>query len=197
MQFTTVPNSRSQSPSTSSSYSVEDLYRVVADIDSYHLFLPYCTHSKVVGPNPSSSSSSSSTSSGSDSGSSPSALLADLGIGFGTFQEKYRSRVLLTPLRSVQATALPDSSPIFDHLSTTWSFEPLSSESTGTSDGNANANRQGEGLAQGKGRSKIHFQLEYSFSNPVYAMLAGQVFEKTSDLVMGAFEKRAREICGR
>lgn len=66
-------------------YTQEELYAIVADIDSYQHFLPYCTFSKVVGKDPQE-----------DSGSKEQqTLLADLGVGFGSFQEKYRSRVAL------------------------------------------------------------------------------------------------------
>ncbi|KDN44251.1 hypothetical protein K437DRAFT_247900 [Tilletiaria anomala UBC 951] len=148
-------------------YTPQELYAIVANVDSYHLFLPYCTHSQVVGPDPSVVVENDHQ-----------VVLADLGIGFGSFQEKYRSRVELHQDRTVMASALPDSNLIFTQLSTTWSFSPAPAATSG------------------RDQTRIHFQLDYAFSNPMYALVAGQVFEKTSQMVMHAFEKRAAEVYG-
>jgi ribosome-associated toxin RatA of RatAB toxin-antitoxin module len=85
-------------------FAPRELYNVVADIDSYCEFVPWCTESKVVGRI------------GQDY------LVAELGVGFQILSEKYTSLVTLGPYRSVKAD-VPNSS-LFNYLINDWTFEP-------------------------------------------------------------------------
>lgn len=84
-------------------FSAEELYAVVADVDQYSAFVPWCTRSRV-------------TRRVDDTH-----LIADLSVGFRFLSDKYTSVVTLDPLRSVSVD-VPDSS-LFEYLITDWKFE--------------------------------------------------------------------------
>ncbi|SPC62079.1 uncharacterized protein UHOD_08233 [Ustilago sp. UG-2017b] len=92
----------------------DTLFSVVADVDSYKQFLPYCQDSHVLG---------------SADQNSPNAVLADLTVGFGSFSETYTSKVTMVggekgKEASVVAEAVQPN-PVFSFLSTKWSFHPI------------------------------------------------------------------------
>ncbi|RDA89932.1 hypothetical protein CP533_3296 [Ophiocordyceps camponoti-saundersi (nom. inval.)] len=99
-------------------YASEPLYELIADVDSYQGFVPYCTHSRVT------------------SWSEPDArgrrwpALADLHVGWGRFEEVFTSRLRCLPGVSVEAVSDGTSSAVFKSLVTRWSFKPLSSDPT-------------------------------------------------------------------
>ncbi|SJX65826.1 uncharacterized protein SRS1_16380 [Sporisorium reilianum f. sp. reilianum] len=140
------------------------LFDVVADVDAYKQFVPYCQHSRVLGPAPASQPDA------------PPAVLADLTVGFGRFSETYTSKVsLLSPSTasgssSVVAEAVQPN-PVFSFLETKWTFHPLDA-----------------------GRTRVEFRLVYAFRNPVYGAVAGNVFEQMSAQMISAFEERADQL---
>lgn len=81
-------------------YSVPAVFDVVADVERYPEFLPWCLASRVYDC-------------GEDS------FTADLVIGYKVLRESYTSRVHLVPNQSVRIEYL--SGP-FKHLENTWSF---------------------------------------------------------------------------
>jgi ribosome-associated toxin RatA of RatAB toxin-antitoxin module len=75
-------------------YSQKELYNLVADVESYRHFLPFCHASKVLNasrPNWKS-----------DPGDGPTELEAELRVGFLGLEESYVSRVLCNPYESVE-----------------------------------------------------------------------------------------------
>lgn len=42
----------------------------------------------------------------------------------------------------------------------------------------------------------VSIDLAYEFANPLYAAAAGAAFQRVSGKIMGAFEKRVREVYG-
>jgi ribosome-associated toxin RatA of RatAB toxin-antitoxin module len=84
-------------------FSPHELYSVVADVDSYSEFVPWCTSSNVV------------KRIGQDH------LVAELGVGFQVLSEKYTSLITLEPHRSIKAD-VPNSS-LFNYLINDWTFE--------------------------------------------------------------------------
>lgn len=142
------------------------LFAVVADVNAYKQFVPYCQDSRVLGPVPRS-----------QSDQLPPAVLADLTVGFGRFSETYTSQVTMySPSSSgdgsssVVAEAVQPN-PVFSFLSTNWTFHPI------------------EG-----GQTRVEFSLVYAFRNPVYGAVAGNVFEQMSAQMIGAFEERANKL---
>jgi coenzyme Q-binding protein COQ10 len=90
-------------------YSPTHVYKVVADVERYQEFVPWCTKSKIVEEI------------------SPKEKLADLTVGFyGLSEETFRSHVVLEPYHSVTALASSDlysQSPL-KRLKNVWTFEP-------------------------------------------------------------------------
>ncbi len=147
------------------SHPADTLFSVVADVDAYKQFVPYCQDSRVLGP------------ADPQQPTAP-AVLADLTVGFGRFSETYTSKVTMTSgvndKRSVVAEAVQPN-PVFSFLETRWTFHSLPS-------------------AEGRAQTMVEFSLVYAFRNPVYGAVAGNVFEQMSAQMIDAFERRADQL---
>ncbi len=86
-------------------YTPEQLFDLVADVDRYPRFLPWCVASRVRSR-------------------SDTLLVADLTIGFGPFRESFTSRVTLDRPRRV--TVKYENGP-FRYLNNQWDFTPRDS----------------------------------------------------------------------
>lgn len=84
-------------------YSPRQLYDVVADVDHYSEFVPWCQGSMVLAKP------------------SPTRLEAELKVGFQIFVEKYISHVELQPYSMVRSRV--SNSTLFSHLDSKWLFE--------------------------------------------------------------------------
>lgn len=142
-------------------YSPQFLFGVVADINSYKHFVPYCKDSRTLAEPPP-----------------PAAniVFADLTVGYGTFHETYRSKVTAfqpaedsagQASRVVAEAVQPN--PIFSRLVTEWRFQPVESVD----------------------ETLLQFSISYAFRSPLYGAVAGGVFQKMSSKIMVAFEERA------
>lgn len=69
-------------------YAQRDLYNLVANVNEYKHFVPYCTHSRILTKGPIDLQKSG-------------AVEAELGVGFQGFEERYNSIVTLDPYKSV------------------------------------------------------------------------------------------------
>ncbi|KAK9269850.1 hypothetical protein L1049_025423 [Liquidambar formosana] len=85
-------------------YSPEQLFDVVAAVDLYHGFVPWCQRSEVIQRHPDGS------------------FDAELEIGFKFFVESYVSHVELNRPKSIKTTV--SESTLFDHLINIWEFNP-------------------------------------------------------------------------
>ncbi|KAF3956698.1 hypothetical protein CMV_018202 [Castanea mollissima] len=85
-------------------YSPEQLFDVVAAVDLYHGFVPWCQRSEVIKHNPDGS------------------FDAELEIGFKFLVESYISHVELNRPNYIKTTAMD--SNLFDHLINIWEFNP-------------------------------------------------------------------------
>ncbi|XP_062841087.1 coenzyme Q-binding protein COQ10 homolog, mitochondrial [Trichomycterus rosablanca] len=84
-------------------YSAEQIYNIVASVDQYQYFVPWCKKSKVMkGMNGD--------------------VQAQLEIGFPPFSERYISEVTVIPNHQVRAVCTNGS--LFSHLETLWQFTP-------------------------------------------------------------------------
>ena len=92
-------------------FSADQLFAVIADVDAYAKFLPFCTASRVVGRH------------------GPESFDAELGIGFLAFDERYVSRVTLERPRAVSAVAT-NSGP-FAHCRTAWRLRDADADAPG------------------------------------------------------------------
>lgn len=91
--FITFPDFTSSQPSTYTEkkvlpYRQQDLYNMVADVNKYSEFLPYCTHSRILASKHTDLDT-------------PNVIEAELGVGFKGFEERYTSVVNLQPYESV------------------------------------------------------------------------------------------------
>lgn len=153
-------------------YAHEPLYDLIADVDSYRLFVPYCSHSRVT------------QWSQPDDGGRRWPTLADLHVGWGGFSESFTSHLRCLPGISVEAIsggpditrASPTNSTVFKSLVTRWSLRPI-------------------GL-QPSPSTEVHLSIHYQFLNPIYAALSAAVSDRVAGLMIEAFEKRAREKLG-
>ena len=83
-------------------YTPEQLFDLVADVDHYPEFLPWCTHAAVRQRR-------------------GSVYEADMAVGFKMIRENFTSRVVLDPPRSVDVTHIDGP---FRYLHNRWDFEP-------------------------------------------------------------------------
>lgn len=111
-------------------YSQQEFYDLVANVDDYQNFLPWCTYSKMSDPLPSPASATSGSKCNKD-GSEVGDITVrhgELGIGFNSFQERYVSKVTCQAPWTV--TAVSYDSKLFKELSTSWKFTPNVPKST-------------------------------------------------------------------
>ncbi|ORZ11128.1 hypothetical protein BCR42DRAFT_357196 [Absidia repens] len=94
-------------------FTQQQVYEVVANVDDYHHFIPFCNHSRVYSTIP--------------NGQDKHMMQAELGIGFKLFEEKYMSTVTCHQPHKVQAVSSDAS--LFKELVTTWQFHPHTSNS--------------------------------------------------------------------
>ncbi|KAL7272035.1 Coenzyme Q-binding protein coq10, mitochondrial [Rhizina undulata] len=97
-------------------HSSKILYNLVADIDSYHRFLPYCLGSTVT----------KFTASGTPSE-------ADLRVGWGNFDETFSSKVVCRPEENI-VEADASNNALFERLNTRWEIVDKGNETRKESD---------------------------------------------------------------
>lgn len=134
------------------------LFDVIADVAKYEQFVPYCLESRIV-DRPTDGESNKDTKQ----------FHAELTVGFGSIQERYTSKVTLVDAHKVVAEAVP--TPLFQHLRTSWTLEPVTQNET-----------------------RVKLAIEYAFSNPLYAVMAKKAMHKMSSQMIGAFRRRAEEL---
>ncbi|XP_043272242.1 coenzyme Q-binding protein COQ10 homolog B, mitochondrial [Venturia canescens] len=93
-------------------FSVEQMYNVVADVENYKKFVPFCKKSDILSRNEDS-------------------LRASLVIGFPPLNESYTSKVTMKRPHYVKAECTDGK--LFNHLNTLWIFTPGLKNNTETS----------------------------------------------------------------
>ncbi|KAI0379938.1 hypothetical protein F5Y04DRAFT_258745 [Hypomontagnella monticulosa] len=217
--FLTIPDALSPPPHLLTAarrlpYNHAALYDLIADVDSYTHFLPYCTVSRVTQWTTPSPNSPSSSTSASTSRRWP--KRADLTAGWGGFSETYTSRLLCVPslgiVEAVSGAAVseipaselrayglvaeapdPDSgdSGVFKSLVTRWTVQPARTRKTEGKEG-------GEGGKGGEEEewSDVRLSIKYQFANPVYMAVSSAVADKVAPVMVEAFVERARRVLG-
>ncbi|XP_030077015.1 coenzyme Q-binding protein COQ10 homolog B, mitochondrial [Microcaecilia unicolor] len=84
-------------------YSIEQMYDVVADVENYKLFVPWCNSSKVLSH-------------------SKGITKAELEVGFAPIVERYVSEISVIPRHQIRAVC--SDGKLFNHLETIWRFGP-------------------------------------------------------------------------
>jgi coenzyme Q-binding protein COQ10 len=130
-------------------HSADLMYRVVSEVEDYPKFLPWVLGLRIK----------------SRSGD---VLIAEMLVGYGTFREKYTSRVTLDP--AARRIDVVQTDGPFRKLENHWRITP-----------------KAEGC-------EIDFTIDFEFSNRVMAAVAGAAFEKVLLKMSQAFEARAAAL---
>jgi coenzyme Q-binding protein COQ10 len=177
-------------------YKYTSLYNLIADVDSYSSFLPYCQESKVT------------EWSAKDKDGKTWPAKADLIVGWGGYEEKFTSRLFCVPNSVVEAlggdaqTTLsrddlnhysstfetPTAFNIFKNLSTKWTVKPFHYKPPSGRPQTDNA------VHSARDQTEVHLGIEFQFSNPLYAGLSKAVAPKVAGVMIEAFERRARKL---
>ncbi|KAF4455237.1 Coenzyme Q-binding protein coq10, mitochondrial [Fusarium austroafricanum] len=173
--FITLPSSEPQRLTANRilPYPAEPLYDLIADVDSYSSFVPYCSRSRVTlwsDPDPATGR--------------RYPTLADLHVGWGGFDEVFTSRLRCVPGQSVEAISGetapggtgPDASAVFRSLVTRWSVRSTA----------------GPPLP----RTEVNLTIDFQFTNPLYGAVSAAVSDKVASMMIEAFEKKAFENLG-
>lgn len=136
------------------SYSKEQLFDMVIDIDEYKVFLPYCLKSEVISTK--------------DSG-----CEAALEIGFASVTESYTSNVKWD--RPFAVTAKATDTSLFNELINEWQFVAGP-------------------VKNGRPSTYVDIYVAFEFKSAMHSLLARAAFDKVTNQMIAAFEKRASEI---
>jgi len=156
------------------------VYNVVAAVEQYADFVPWCVGSTISTtkknhPSTSNSSSNSSNSNIKDTPPFPPSstyLEAELEVGFQMFTERYTSKVTLQPDHLIISKV--EDSNLFDHLSNKWEFKPGPTPST----------------------TLVQFEVDFAFRSPLYRQVAMVFFEEVVQQMVTAFENRCEDLYG-
>jgi coenzyme Q-binding protein COQ10 len=156
-------------------YAPEPLFRLIADIDSYASYLPFCLASRVTAWT---------TASAPESQRWP--TRGDLTVGWGPLTLSYTSRVYCQPYRVIEAisgTATLEelnlqgehvseakADDLFKSLATRWEFVP---DERGT---------------------LVMLSIKYEFTSLEHQLIAGASGGEAASSMVAAFEKRARSV---
>ena len=131
-------------------YTPEQLFTLVADIERYPEFLPWCVGARIKNRE-------------------ANLVVADLIIGFRMFRERFTSRVTLDPPRNIDVAYTEGP---FRYLTNHWTFTPV------------------------EGGSRVGFFVDFEFKSRLLQRLIEVLFNEAVRRMVGAFEKRARDLYG-
>jgi coenzyme Q-binding protein COQ10 len=131
-------------------YTPEQLFALIADIERYPEFLPWCVGARITERR-------------------PDLVVADLIIGFRMFRERFTSRVGFDPPRRIDVTYADGP---FRHLNNHWVFERV------------------------PGGCRIDFFVDFEFKSRLMQKVIEILFSEAVRRMVGAFEKRARDLYG-
>ena len=197
--FITLPGTEPQSLSATRilPYKSTSLYTLIADVDNYSTFLPYCLHSKVT------------KWSKPDKDGQRWPSEADVKVGWGGYEETLTSRLFCSPGSIVEAlggeaiTSLSKSdilhhsetldtpaaaNNIFQNISARWTVKPFHYKPLTVNP------QTHETHHPARDQTEVHLTLDFQFSNPIYAALSKAVAPKVAGIMIEAFEIRARKL---
>ncbi|MFD0979893.1 MULTISPECIES: type II toxin-antitoxin system RatA family toxin [Tropicimonas] len=136
-------------------YTAQQMYDLVADIQSYPKFLPWTAAARIRGRHPEGD---------------VMIEIADLVISFKVFREKFGTRVTLDEKAGTIVSEYIDGP--FKFLISKWAFRDV------------------------EGGCEVDYHVEFEFKNRILQKAAGMFFTEAQKQIMGAFEKRAKELYG-
>ncbi|ORY71995.1 polyketide cyclase/dehydrase and lipid transporter, partial [Pseudomassariella vexata] len=193
--FFTLPTSGPNTVTASRTlpYASSPLYGIIADVDSYTSFLPYCSVSRVTHwTSPSHTSNSTTSSSPLPEGITRRwPTRADLTAGFGGFTETYTSKLFCIPdcgiveaISGDARTEIPEADlrqeTLFKSLVTRWTVRPLPQGQKGSGDW-----------------SEVDLSIKFHFANPLHMALSSAVADKVAPVMVEAFIKQAERVLGK
>jgi coenzyme Q-binding protein COQ10 len=131
-------------------YTPKQLFDLVADIERYPEFLPWCVGARIRERR-------------------PDLVVADLIIGFRMFRERFTSRVSLSPPGRIDVNYAEGP---FRYLSNHWTFTSVA------------------------GGCRVGFFVDFEFKSRLLQRLIEVLFSEAVRRMVGAFEKRARDLYG-
>ncbi|ESZ93664.1 hypothetical protein SBOR_5969 [Sclerotinia borealis F-4128] len=178
-------------------YSSASLYSLIADVDNYSTFVPYCSSSRVT------------KWSAPDSNGKKWPAEANLTVGWAGVEETFTSKLLCVPGSIVEAlggdavTSIPESklphhsatfhSPaaangIFQSLNTRWTLNPFHYQPpTGQP-------QTDKTELEAREQTEVLLSIEFQFANPLYTALSKAVAPQVAPKMIEAFELRARKL---
>jgi coenzyme Q-binding protein COQ10 len=150
-----------------------ELFAIVADVNKYHEFLPFCRRSKVTHEIDTER------------------FEAELEIGFKVFNERYTSRVTLDRPRKVVAEDKSNEEDgggaLFEKMKTVWRFRELEEEEE--EDVNDVENRKKKNVS-----TVVDFEIAFKVKSSAHAAALSVFFEDVANTQIQAFEKRCRSL---
>ena len=129
-------------------YTPDERFGVVANVKDYPSFVPWCSGARILHED-------------------QRELVADLVIGFGPFQESFRSQVTLDRPRQVKVHAIEG--PL-EHLINTWTFTPAND------------------------KTHVDFVIDFQFKSHLLDHVVNGMFHEASTRVVKAFEARVHAL---
>lgn len=171
-------------------YSKKQLYTLIADVEEYPKFLPYCLESNVISHKALKGGRATNQVNkdakpwmhGGYAGETH-LLKQELVIGFKSFEERYTSQVECRKWEMVKATA--GDSPLFKCLTSTWTFrspEEISSKQVPTR------------LDQS---TYVSLQLAFAFASPLHAAVGEYFWKSVSEKMVLAYLTRIEKVYGK
>ncbi|EGG10542.1 uncharacterized protein MELLADRAFT_70994 [Melampsora larici-populina 98AG31] len=167
-------------------YSKQQLYKVIADVEAYPHFVPYCVASNLLSHRPLKANGELSKQEisrlkpwvqGGYAGETH-MLESELVVGFKTFEERYTSHVECRKWEMVKASA--SHSSLFKCLESTWTFQtPKDTPSHQASTSNS---------------SDVSLHLAFAFASPLHAAIGEVFWKKISEKMVLAFENRLEQV---
>ena len=151
-----------------SPYTPQQLFDLVADIEKYPEFLPWCRAARIISrsviPAQAGILSEDSHLRGNDN---KEEFLGELVISFAHITESYTSRVTLSTPHSIDVVMVKGP---FEYLTNKWKFTPI------------------------ENGTRIDLALDFKFRSRILEKLIGSLFSKATNKMAGAFKKRADEL---
>jgi coenzyme Q-binding protein COQ10 len=145
-------------------YPPAQLFELVAAVDRYPEFLPWCRAARIRSREQL------------QGAGERTSIVADLVIGFGMIREGYRSRVILQPLKRIEATCVEGP---FRCLNSSWTFDPVAPSAK-----------------HPEGGTMLTFHIEFEFRSTLLQSLMATLFDDAARRMVAAFEGRAKRLYG-
>ena len=159
-----------------------ELFAIVADVNKYHEFLPFCRRSKVTNEID------------------KDRFEAELEIGFKVFNERYTSRVTLDRPRKVVAEDKSNEEDgggaLFEKMKTVWRFRELEEEEEEDVNDVESRKENEEKLTRQKKNvsTVVDFEIAFKVKSSAHAAALSVFFEDVANTQIQAFEKRCRSL---